>query len=257
MGIISFDYKRLDMGGGFSRNSLTEEEFNKFNSNVLGLGEISRDGKLIQGLAAIFDLDGFTDFCNQMESHIVVPEYLSIFLSWLFNQISAQFKAGEKDDRIMIRGSLPIFAKFLGDGVLFLWDTSYSGGLTGIGNIIISLRRISKNYLKILLPELKNDFIKPPNRLRCGIARGQIIAIGNGGDFVGTCINVASRLQKISQLSFSFSRRGFDAEKGLGDKNIKLFCKKKIEIRGIGEEIIYVEKNEFDLLSEKDKLFFE
>jgi class 3 adenylate cyclase len=84
--------------------------------------------------------------------------------------------------------------------------------------------------------------------LRCGIARGQIISIGDGNDYVGSCINLASRLQKLSQLTFAISRRGFDLSEEKY-KPWKYFVLKKVELRGIGkEELVYVKEHEFDAL---------
>lgn len=36
------------------------------------------------------------------------------------------------------------------------------------------------------------------------IAQGQVTSIADGNDYVGMCINVASRLQKLADDAFSF-----------------------------------------------------
>ena len=46
-----------------------------------------------------------------------------------------------------------------------------------------------------------------PLKLRCGIARGQIMSIGDASLFVGPCINVAARLQKLGKFSLPFKKR--------------------------------------------------
>jgi hypothetical protein len=261
MGLVDYKYVRIPQdskyGKGTSLNSLSASEFKSFNSNILGLGDISQDGKYIQTLAAVFDLEGFTAFSNQIDPHLVIPEYLSEFLQWLFSSISEVFKEGEKSGRVTIWGSLPFYAKFLGDGILFLWDTSYSGGVTGIGNIVIRLYRICMDYVNVFLPEISRKVVKPPGVLRCGIARGQVISIGNGEDYVGSCINLASRLQKISQLSFAVSRRGFDVNRCLPKTSAEMFILKKASIRGIGdEELIYIERDEFEALPKTEQKMF-
>jgi class 3 adenylate cyclase len=92
---------------------------------------------------------------------------------------------------------------------------------------------------------------KPPSRLRCGVARGQIVAVGNGHDFVGPSLNIASRLQKLSSLSFAVSRRGIDLSK------IKRFVLKRVELQGIGDqELVYVLKSEFNKLPLKGRKLF-
>ena len=40
---------------------------------------------------------------------------------------------------------------------------------------------------------------EPPPVLRCGLARGTVFSVGNRSDFVGSCINMAARLQGQSQ----------------------------------------------------------
>jgi hypothetical protein len=261
MGLLKITYRTLsdeDEKGKWSVASVSKTDFNKFNPAVLGLGDISKDGETTEALAAIFDLEGFTGFCSQIDHHLVVPEFLSEFLKWLFDEISHYFKKGEIKDRVKVWGSLPFFSKFSGDGVMFLWDTGHNvETYSSIGNIVALLKTICEDYINNFLPKIKNRVARPPLRLRCGIARGQIISIGNGKDFVGACINTASRLQKVSQLSFACSRRGFDPDKCF-DESIKTwFIVKRVSIRGVGEdELILVLKEEFESLSSDEKKYF-
>lgn len=262
MGNIKLGYKRVaadssKYGEGFSLNSLSLKDYAKFNPEVLGLGDISKDGKYINALSAFLDLQGFTDFCNQVDSHLVIPEFLTEYLNWLFNSLAELSKEGDYEDHVKIWGSMPFYSKFLGDGILFLWDTDLSGGLVGLQNIIGHLYTITETYKSKFLPEIEKRVSKPPNKLRCGISRGQIISIGNSEDFVGSCINMSARLQKVSQLSFAVSRRGFDFMKYKTHNIVKKLTLKKYPIHGIGtDELIYVRKDEFNLLSKEEKKFF-
>ena len=107
------------------------------------------------------------------------------------------------------------------------------------------------------LPYIEKRVSKPPIRLRCGISRGQIISVGNSEDYVGSCINISARLQKVNQLSFAVSRRGFDFSRNKKHAIVKLLTLKKFPIRGIGsDELIYVRKDEFDQLSKEEKKIF-
>lgn len=236
--------------------SLPMSEFQRFNASILGLGDISREGKHLDALAAIFDLEGFTSFCNQIDPQLVVPEYLDQLLNWLFYRISTNFvKEGGKDVVIMW-GKFPFFAKFLGDGILFLWDTQ-GLGQASLGNIIINLYRVCNAYAEEFLPEIKKSLTKVPTKLRCGVARGEVIAIGGGQDFVGSCINIASQLQKVSQLSFAFPRKGFNPQECFSSTWQSQFVPKKILVRGIGEdELIFICKKEYEALSKDEKKFF-
>jgi hypothetical protein len=252
MGTFKQKYQKIEMGE-YDYHVLTRAEFDKFNTSILELGDVSQDGKYFEALAAIFDLEGFTSFCNQIDPHLVIPEYLNGFLDWLFRELSIEFKYKQDNKNTSLWAQLPFFAKFLGDGVLFLWSTEEldQGDL---GNVVISLRSICSKYSSNFLPPIRKTVSKPPKRLRCGIARGQIISIGDQKDFVGPCINVASRLQKIGQFSFAFSKRGFKLEKCFDESYQKQFLLIKESIRGVGdEELLYVNKAEFDGLSEEEQ----
>lgn len=262
MGNINLDYVRQPAdskkyGEGFSLNSLTLEDFNKFTPQVLGLGDLTQDGKYINSISAFIDLEGFTDFCNQVDSHLVIPEFLTEYLEWLFKKVAHFFKEGEYEDHVKIWGSLPFFSKFLGDGILFLWDTDKCDGNYGLINIIGHLNKVINSYKTDFLPKIEKKVSKPPSRLRCGISRGQIISVGNSEDYVGSCINMSARLQKVSQLSFALSRRGFNLELYKKHWIIKNLVLKKYPIRGIGnDELIYVLKDEYDNLSKEEKKIF-
>jgi class 3 adenylate cyclase len=259
---IDLQYERVPAdvtvyGKGFTLNSLSKDQFASFNQSILGLGDSLTEGEYIQSLAAFFDLEGFTDFCNQIDSHLVIPEFLDRYFHWLFDTLKEKFKEGEEADRVRIFGSLPFFAKFLGDGILFLWDTRFCGGFSGICNIAFKLTRLTKAYQSDFLVDIQKHVVKPPIKLRCGISRGQIISIGKGSDYVGSCINVASRLQKLGNLSFALSRRGFDMSKNNDHPLNKRLILKKVNIRGLGnDELVYILIDEFDTLPLPEKDLF-
>jgi hypothetical protein len=60
-------------------------------------------------------------------------------------------------------------------------------------------------------------------------------------------------LQKLPGLTFAFDLRGFDPEPHWKDK-MQNWLLKSVSIRGIGSsELIYIRKEEFDLLTPEDK----
>lgn len=246
-------------GPGVVFNALRKEAFDAFNPSVLGLGDVSRDSQCLQALAAIFDLEGFTDFCNQVDSHLVIPEFLSRYLTWLFRALADQFREGGDEARVRLWGSLPFYAKFLGDGILFLWATDACGGFPGTVNIAQNLLAVTNLYCGEFLQNMRRAVSNPPRRLRCGIARGQIIAVGGGADYVGSCINVAARLQKLGHLSFALSRRGFDlSEAPETEGSLRSFLTlKSTAIRSIGEhELVYIRRDEFAALPPAEQQTF-
>ena len=236
--------------------TLTSEQFESFNPDVLGLGDIGAPSTQVEALAAIFDLSGFTNFCSQVDPHLAVPEYLSRFLDWLFKEIKQGLLKEDTDGEKVLWASLPFLAKFLGDGVLFLWDTKNMGGAE-ICNVITSLWEICGNYACEFYPMIRKTVVQPPKLLRCGISRGMVFSVGNGEDYVGPCINIAARLQKLSLLTFCVSRRGFDIEKHMPEETAAKYVLKSVALRGIGDdELVWVRKEEFDNLQDEDKALF-
>jgi len=234
---------------------LDNKKFNTFNPKVLGLGNIRLPSTRTEALAAVFDLSKFTHFCSLVDPHLSVPEYLSRFLNWLFNDIKKQFVEKSYKEGKRLWAELPFLAKFLGDGVLFLWGSKKMDGVE-ICNVVGGLHDICLNYAQNFYPRIKKVVAEPPNILRCGIARGSVFSVGNGEDYVGPCINIASRLQKLSLLTFCVSRRGFDFKKH--NKSLaQQYVVKAVSLRGIGEdELVWVRKREFDDLPEKERELF-
>ena len=97
--------------------------------------------------------------------------------------------------------------KFMGDGLLVLWDVSRPDE-NARRNIIITGREICLRYARDFYPQLGSKVSDPPKILRCGLARGTVYSVGNGNDFVGSCINMAARIQKLPGTTFAFNRRG-------------------------------------------------
>lgn len=235
---------------------LSNENFKGFNAKLLGLGDISLRSKQVEALAAAFDLSGFTNFCSQVDPHLAVPEYLSRFLDWLFDEIKTEFVAKSYENGKELWAELPFLAKFLGDGVLFLWDTQNMGG-TEICNVVTSLKIICDDYVDDFYPKIRTQVVGPPDMLRCGIARGRVFSVGNGEDYVGPCINMASRLQKLSFLTFCFPRRGFDVKKYMTKSLASELVVRLVSIPGIGEsELVWILKEEFGKLPEKERELF-
>lgn len=238
-------------------------DFNIFGSELLGLGDIQRQSsgkERFNALAAIYDLEGFTSFCDHRDPHLAVPDFLDKFLSWLFQELKDEFQKKSFGKQVLLWGYLPVFAKFMGDGVLFLWkmpkDDRHGGGLA-IGNIVVRLQRISKSYRTKFLPTISDDFSDPPKTLRCGGAFGNVVSIGNNMDYVGACINLASRLQKLGGLSFAFARNGCDPKHCFRGEWTDTYITKRIRVRGFGKpELILVDKSEFEALSAKSKKDF-
>lgn len=235
---------------------LEKGRFEGFNPSVLGLGNIGKPSKEADAIAAVFDLTAFTDFCRQVDPHLAVPVYLSRFLAWLFDTVKEEFVQKRYKEGVKLWADLPFLAKFMGDGVLFLWDTRNMNEVA-IRNAVISLARICLRYEDDFYLNIKSVVVEPPRILRCGIARGRVFSVGNGQDYVGPCINIASKLHKLSRLTFCLCHRGLDIGKSPLKSVKEGFVEKRFAIPGIGEnELVWVLKEEFDQLPKGRKKFF-
>jgi class 3 adenylate cyclase len=246
-----------------------DEDLNHFSVDLLNIGDLKAPSKTIEVLSVSFDLEGFTIFTRQVDPHLTLPNFISDFFNWLFNNIQYAIKDHEQENTLW--AELPFFSKFMGDGVLFLWKIDLDKIaqidkhlrseqlqkllMEFLSNIITSMFDLCRGY-KHFLQSIQTNYVEPPMKLRCGIARGSVYPIGNGLDFVGPCINISSRLQKMSNLSFAFSARGIDL-KAFHPSYSQVFIKKKVSIRGIGDnELIYISQEEFVRLPEDLKRNF-
>ena len=185
-----------------------------------------------------------------------MPRYLNAFLNWMFERIKTGLTEQSYADGKSLWADLPFMAKFLGDGVLLLWNTRSMTDIQAC-DVITVLYDICYEYRHEFYEEMSMVVDHPPKVLRCGIARGRVFSVGNGRDHVGHCINTASRLQKLSLLTFCFPARGFDVQKSMNESYRHLFVPRRISVRGIGEnELVWVLEHELNSLPEKYRSFF-
>ena len=234
-----------------------EANLEKFRpSLLLGLGNIGARSRQIHVIAIVFDLAGFTRFCSQADPHLSIPMFLKEFLKWLFESIKSGLEVERFEQGVRLYSDLPFFAKFTGDGVLFLWDTK-DMDIVKICNIVAMMGFISDRYRDDFAPSMKKHLTNMPESIRCGVARGLVCSVGNGKDYVGPCINLATRLQKLSNLGSCCSKKGIDMDRGMTKAVAGIHTVKIVKIRGIvGDELVIVRKKEFRELSEEDKAIF-
>jgi class 3 adenylate cyclase len=225
-----------------------------FNPAMLDLGDISAPCQEKEAIAAVFDLTGFTSFCNQADSYLAIPKFLNDFLQWFFNTITEGLTDENDGVRSTCWAELPMLVKFMGDGVLVLWNARRMSE-DQICRLAAMLYWVSNSYQQDFYPRMSMIVNKPPAVLRCGVARGKVFSVGNGNDYVGHCINSASRLSHLGPLSFCFPHRGFRVSEYMPEDYADLFVPKYITIRGVGDnELVWVVKDEFEKLPEKNRL---
>jgi hypothetical protein len=232
------------------------EYVNRFNSSILNLGDISQPCQEKEAVAAVLDLTGFTAFCSQVDSYLAIPRFLKDFLDWFFNNIKDGLSQEMFNNRQEFWADFPQLVKFLGDGVLLVWDTQYMQE-NEICRLVTMLYDICRSYRKEFYPRVSRAVNKPPAVLRCGIARGKVFTIGNGKDFVGHCINNAARLSHLNYLTFCFPHRGFPVREHIPSDELLPFVLKYVSVRGVGDnELVWVVREEFDRLAEKERGLF-
>ena len=233
---------------------LNTEITRKFNPTMLDLGDINTPCQEKEAVAAVLDLTGFTTFCNQVDAYLAIPRFLNNFLDWFYNSVMQGLTDENDGIRSTFWAELPIFVKFLGDGLLLLWN-AHRMTEEQICRLAATLYIVCYSYRQEFYPQMSMAVNKPPVVLRCGVARGKIFSVGNGSDYVGHCINNASRLSHLGPLTFCFPHRGFQVREYMPVDYAQLFVPKYISIRGVGEnELVWVVKDEFIRLPEKSRV---
>jgi len=259
MGIIDIKPERKSVKiKGKSRvlSLYKEDDLKKFSPAALGVGNIGARSRQTDVIAVVFDLTGFTRFCDRADTHLVMPKFLKEFLKWLFGIIKSILEVKRFEEGVRLYSKLPFFAKFTGDGVLFLWDKE-DMDMDMICNIVIGGDLISERYKSDFVPKIGRHLTGVPEILKCGVALGQVCSVGNRKDYVGPCINLASKLQKQSNIRFCCSSTGIDLERGMTKSAKRHYTTKIVQIWGIGRpEIVIIRKKDFKELLEKEKRAF-
>lgn len=232
------------------RNS---EISNKFNPAMLDLGNLNTPCEEKGAVAAVFDITDFTKFCNQVDAYMEIPRFLNYFLQWFFGCIVQGLTEEDDGEKSTFWADLPMLVKFLGDGLLIVWNAQRMGPEQTC-RLVATLYNICRAYYRDFYPQMNTIINKPPSALRCGVARGRVFSIGGGRDYVGHCINNASRLSHLDGLTFAFPNRGFQVREYMPDDYFHIFIPKLANIKGVGEnEMIWVVKKEFERLPEENK----
>ncbi len=213
--------------------------------------------RALNGLAIIYDISGFTAFFNRPDIHEYIPRYLNHISKCVEIMIfgGETFWRGEKKETRTPMLHLPVHRKFLGDGALYIWcakknsdlDTSFVVSLLNrLWNIQSQFKEITKACSSFI------PFTELPPSLRFGVARGTVFELTyertGGREYIGVCINLASRLQKYCpNLNFIASARVDLPEDKLEKYGyIKVVAK---QIKGFPKEIVIIDKNEFNALA--------
>jgi class 3 adenylate cyclase len=220
----------------------------------------STAGRPKNGLALIYDLEGFSQFYNQPD----VQNYVPKFFNEVSKAVSTIIYGGEaywnpSTKKIGSLGISPIHEKFLGDGALYLWADNRNTPITAefVRHLCNQLWNLKTHFNEVVRKCYEIvPVVDIPQRIRFGLASGTIYELGRKNskqrEYIGFCINLASRLQKYCpELGFIASARIGLSEKVLNDFGYVRVVAKKI--KGFPREIVIVDAGEFERLSSDTK----
>lgn len=208
--------------------------------------------KPLKGLALICDLSGFSKFFNQPDVNEYVPKFINRISEVLSVNMFGGLAYWLKNPTTIGGLTPPIHEKFLGDGGMYLWRLSSTKDPKDL-NIQILCNRLwhVQNRFPEILKKCYEEIpvVDLPQKIRFGLAAGTIYELqrkdNTQKEYIGFCINLASRLQKYcSDLGFIASARI-----GLSDSDLAKYEYIKVvakQIKGFPREIVIVDKNEFE-----------
>lgn len=215
-------------------------------------------------IVMIYDVEGFSKFFNQPD----VQDYVPRFINHISNVIAAVIYGGEDYWTSTPEPFTPIHApvheKFLGDGGLYIWLPPENAKVFSTYFITTLCNRLwnIQGFFNEIRRKCAEDIpvYELPQGIRFGLARGTVYELTNRKtrerEYIGFCINLASRLQKYcADLDFIASARIEIPETVLKEyKYIKVVATK---LRGFPKEIVIVDKNEYKELTPeiKEELF--
>lgn len=216
-------------------------------------------------IVMIYDLAGFTKFFNQPDVQDYVPRFLNHISSVI---ATVSFGGKAYWDLPLPNGNpllSPVHEKFLGDGGLYVWLPPKNQKDFSESSVIYLCNRLwnIQNGYDEIRRKCAEDIpvYELPHNIRFGLARGTVYELTNNKtherEYIGICINLASRLHKYcSELAFIASAR-IGIPKSMLEKYgyIKVVATK---LRGFPKEIVIVDKTEYGkLLPEIKKALFE
>lgn len=218
------------------------------------------------GIAMIYDIAGFSAFFNQPDVHKYMPKYLNHVANCIDVCVfggDAYWMLKPEAKKMEPLQLLPDHRKFLGDGALYIWAPPKSEQLTSafivyLANRLWNVQRSFKLINAACADEI--PFFELPSGIRFGLARGTVFELSltdsHEKEYIGICVNLASRLDKYcAGLNFIASAR-LDIPKTEIEKHG--YCKTvATNIKGFPKEVVVVDKNEYKQLDEslKKQLF--
>jgi class 3 adenylate cyclase len=215
------------------------------------------------GLALIFDISGFTNFFNKPDIHYYMTSYINQVIDCveviIWGGKSFWLENPPPGDELPLPHK-PILRKFLGDGMLYVWEDDESRYMSSPDFKVMLINRLWNLQMRFQEVNKRLNEIIPiidlPQTIKVGIAQGSIFKLTEADgtiDCIGPCINLASRLVKYCpELNFIASARLNLHKTHLEDNGYTKTI--ATELRSFENEIVIVDKSDFSGVNEVDRL---
>lgn len=169
-------------------------------------------------LAVVIDVRGFSTFCEQPD---IESPYACGLMTAFYSMVRKGFKRYPAD-----------LVKFLGDGVLAVWQTNSKDRRIAIETAIDGLRQLPMTWRMLVSgPEFTHG---APEGVASGVAFGLASRISIDKDYIGRPINLASRLCAVCPPAKTYIARGVP---DLEDLPVKPFT---VRVKSYGEQKIWL-----------------
>jgi len=209
-------------------------------------------------IVVVFDMAGFSAFCNHADRHAHIPKFVSEVFDLLdkYLVISIDFDLWRPDvSKPKIR--YPDFIKYTGDGALLVWlngDGLFTEEFRTL--LVAAFRKFQKEFETAVVDwEQKWCTSNLPKTIRVGMSTGFVFPLreasitlipGDVIDYAGYCINLAARLQG------HFSKIGFVIHRNLSPRLPGLLPFEALGMKGTSEEPVYLFEEDFRAVEKEE-----
>lgn len=182
------DYEEEKKGLTLRSNLLTKHNFYEFESVLYDGFDLENTifkptefGKPCEMLCAVIDLRGFSTFCEQPQ---IESPYISELMAAFYHLVNDTFYKYPPD-----------LIKFLGDGVLAVWETTYEDRDIAID---VCTKGVTAMQAKWEIVRQSPNFTHgAPTDVGIGVSFGLGSRLTVNNDYIGRPINLASRLCSV------------------------------------------------------------
>jgi class 3 adenylate cyclase len=213
-------------------------------------------------LALVYDLAGFSTFANRPDAAQWLPRYINHVSQAIEVVVHGGVAYWIDEDEEYDALQEPSHQKFLGDGALNIWTGTNREPLSSafVASLCDRLRDLRQNFKAVVrAASEKVQITDVPKEIRFGLALGDVHELrrtdARQREYVGICINLASRLQKYCPgIGFVGARIQMSPSVRQRRDFVRAIAKR---IDGFETEYVLLDRYEYNTLDSKirDKYF--